>query len=521
MRLRSAPPKVSKPAGAMSVLAILATGSEPDDVTPALVESAIEGPVSTWYRQVSRGRISGFRADVTGWLAIPGLTCGSYERAIAAAAEAGYEPSRYDRQLVYMPATGCGPISGSAILGESALGVYGRGSLVGGTTIHELGHTFGLAHSNSWTCTVGSAYVALGDNCRHTEYGGLQDVMGAATANGENGSFGALGLDRLGWLKGQVVDSPRGGGTFTIRPIEAGAGLQAVRLRDEGRTYWLYYRQPIGVDSFLASTPGATAGISAEFDASTVGQLGSEVVDLTPDGNFRDVTLKPGSTWTTPSGAYRVRVVSVGSKSATFAIAAPRCLVRNKRSRHSFQSLQGAAEAAVAGDRLEVAGTCPRSALVKDLTLQGVRSKGYGPPVLVGTRGLLVESGVRAAINDLTISGGASEQGGGIANWGTLTLNRVAITGNLGAFGGGIANFGTLTVNASTITRNRSSGGNGGGIFNWGQLTIAGTTISENESGGPGGGVYNVESAEEPSTLNLLAGNSIAGNAPDDVTWGP
>ena len=100
--------------------------------------------------------------------------------------------------------------------------------------------------------------------------------------------------------------------------------------------------------------------------------------------------------------------------------------------------------------------------------------------------------------------------GGGIYNYGTMTVADSTISGNTAItdLGGGIYNHsGTMTVTDSTISGNKatSSGARGGGIYNYGTMTVTGSTISGNTSGGYGGGIYN----NNPATL---AGTIVAGN---------
>ena len=96
--------------------------------------------------------------------------------------------------------------------------------------------------------------------------------------------------------------------------------------------------------------------------------------------------------------------------------------------------------------------------------------------------------------------GGASG-GGGIANYGTLTVKNSTVSGNSytgGIGGGGIYNKGELTIIDSTVTSNLAE--DGGGIFNeYGHtLTVTGSTFSNNgaESSstlrGEGGAIANV-----------------------------
>ncbi len=161
-----------------------------------------------------------------------------------------------------------------------------------------------------------------------------------------------------------------------------------------------------------------------------------------------------------------------------------------------------------------------------------------------------VDGGVTAVLNDLVITNGSDyiggDQGGGVVNYGSLTMNRCTVAGNQANSsdgGGGICNeTGTLTVNNCTFTGNQANnsffggggicaGGDGdGGIVNvnnctftgnqaeyGGAISLAGgtvninnSTISGNQSGGGGGvDIY-------AGLLNLT--NSIAcANSPNNI----
>jgi CSLREA domain-containing protein len=110
------------------------------------------------------------------------------------------------------------------------------------------------------------------------------------------------------------------------------------------------------------------------------------------------------------------------------------------------------------------------------------------------TRVLRVDEGYTVRISDLTVRNGFGQDGGAIANQGSLTLERVVVSDSqsISGRGGGIENLGTLTVLDSTITRNAmGGGGSGGGIHSSGALTVMSSTISFNSvtRGGGGGGV--------------------------------
>ncbi len=143
------------------------------------------------------------------------------------------------------------------------------------------------------------------------------------------------------------------------------------------------------------------------------------------------------------------------------------------------------------------------------------------------------------AISDVTIMGGSEfldgGNGGGITNFGTLTLTSVTVTGNNGGNdAGGILNEGgTLKLTNSTVTGNRAfdvggignrengsvtlinsavdanNGSRVGGIRNLGTLTLDNTTVSGNIGGpGPGGIVV------DAGTLALTNGSSVCNNTP-------
>jgi predicted outer membrane repeat protein len=107
-------------------------------------------------------------------------------------------------------------------------------------------------------------------------------------------------------------------------------------------------------------------------------------------------------------------------------------------------------------------------------------------------------------INNVTIRFGRTpslpaHDGGGIRNYGALTLNNSTVSYNTAPAdsgrGGGIysRSIGTLTLNDSTVSHN-SAGGDGGGIYNAGvgaALALDDSVVSNNTAEGDGGGIYN------------------------------
>ena len=117
----------------------------------------------------------------------------------------------------------------------------------------------------------------------------------------------------------------------------------------------------------------------------------------------------------------------------------------------------------------------------------------------------LLNANANLTLNDLTITGGDSIQGGGVQNLGGIvTITDSTITGNNATSdGGGIYNtlgflnaIGRITISNSTISNNTAA--NGGGIRDnsWAGdsstvLTITETTITGNTASNEGAGLYN------------------------------
>ncbi len=144
-----------------------------------------------------------------------------------------------------------------------------------------------------------------------------------------------------------------------------------------------------------------------------------------------------------------------------------------------------------------------------------------------------------------TGGGGALGLGGGIFGFGgSLTVTDSTISGNTAsavggdqAWGGGITGYGgTLTVINSTVSGNTVSAqgqGIGGGIYNFGPLTLTGSTLSLNTADNTGGGLYDATtSGSNPMSNTIVTGNTapalsdgypsgaLANNGGNQVTTG-
>ena len=171
------------------------------------------------------------------------------------------------------------------------------------------------------------------------------------------------------------------------------------------------------------------------------------------------------------------------------------------------------------------------TATISGMTIQHGNSAGAGGGIenfgtlsvtnssLSGNRAISGGGGI-ATQGSLTVTGSTfsgnsvqSGSGGGIAvSGGTATITNSTFSGNTALSGGGIANqFATLTMTDSTFSSNNATQGAGIENDNAGTLNVTNSTFSGNAAIGIGGGMYNF------GTLNVtnctLSGNSATGGA--------
>jgi energy-coupling factor transporter ATP-binding protein EcfA2 len=134
----------------------------------------------------------------------------------------------------------------------------------------------------------------------------------------------------------------------------------------------------------------------------------------------------------------------------------------------------------------------------------------YNEGTLTVTNSIISDNKTTGTVNNIGVVINHAV-GGGILNTGTLDVINTIISGNTVriGYGGGIANFGRLTLNDnSTVSHNTtigssndgSDGGSGGGIANSGTLTLNNSSVSHNTASYSSGGIS--QDARAPLTLN-------------------
>ncbi len=109
---------------------------------------------------------------------------------------------------------------------------------------------------------------------------------------------------------------------------------------------------------------------------------------------------------------------------------------------------------------------------------------------------VVIYADVTAVLERFTIKNGS---GGGVANYGTLTLSHSTIRDNVAEIGGGgLYNQGTAILNDSAVIANSTTatptmGMGGGGIYNTtAKLTLNNCTVSGNTTAARGGGILSL-----------------------------
>ena len=104
---------------------------------------------------------------------------------------------------------------------------------------HELGHTFGLGHSNFLRCDNGANDGPWGSNCKGVEYGGTIDVMGNVDTTSPLSTYHQW---RMGLMKDSQVKQVWQTETVNLAPSNFANGTKAIFVRDGKSAYWIEYR---------------------------------------------------------------------------------------------------------------------------------------------------------------------------------------------------------------------------------------------------------------------------------------
>jgi len=222
---------------------------------------ATDRSVANYFNEVSWGQIQ-VSGQAFGWytIAATNQSCdpGTWSaQADQAAQAAGVDLSSFDVKTYVFPGVSLCGWGGLAQMPGNEDWINGSPTV--GLMAHELGHTFGLNHAVSESCTLANGdRVAFGPNCTTSEYGDAYDVMGNAGGANHISEWHRAMLGLTSDIQTVSAD-----GTYSLSPVEGQSGSpHALRIaRGDGTSFDLEYRQPYGnFDAFPAGS-AAVSGV--------------------------------------------------------------------------------------------------------------------------------------------------------------------------------------------------------------------------------------------------------------------
>lgn len=202
----------------------------------------------------------------------------------------------------------------------------------------------------------------------------------------------------------------------------------------------------------------------------------------------------------------------------------------------AFTSIQAAIdnEGTSAGDVITITDPIHTEAGIsvhKHVTIQGLGGdrtvvQAHTVATEASDRVFLIPEGARVTLKGMGIRHGHPttypQSGGGIANFGSLTLEKCIVGDNSANDGGGIFNQGTMMITNCAVHGNLGDKqappgyecGSGGGIKNGFRrtLTMDNSTISSNQALGKGGGIFVACEGTAVLTNCTISGNEAVGN---------
>ena len=143
---------------------------------------------------------------------------------------------------------------------------------------HELGHTFGLGHSNFLRCDNAANDGAWSDTCKAVEYGGTIDVMGNIDTSSPLNTYHQW---RMGYLDDSQIKQVWQSEVVNLAPSDFANGIRAIYIRDGKAAYWVEYRRKLdgvgykpGLAIYRLDRPPISSIVSPNPEDAAASELG-------------------------------------------------------------------------------------------------------------------------------------------------------------------------------------------------------------------------------------------------------
>ncbi len=144
---------------------------------------------------------------------------------------------------------------------------------------HELGHTFGLGHSNFLRCDNAAYDGAWGETCKGVEYGGTIDVMGNVDTSSPLNTYHQW---RMGLIDDSQIKQVWQSENITLAPSDFANGVKVIFIRDGKSAYWIEYRRKTdgagykpGLAIYRLDPPPISAVVSVNPEDAEAAEFGS------------------------------------------------------------------------------------------------------------------------------------------------------------------------------------------------------------------------------------------------------
>jgi hypothetical protein len=144
---------------------------------------------------------------------------------------------------------------------------------------HELGHNFGLGHSNFLRCDNAAYDGPWGETCKGVEYGGTIDVMGNVDTTSPLNTYHQW---RMGYIDDSQIKQVWQSEIVNLAPSDFANGTKAIFIRDGRAAYWIEYRRKTdgvgykpGLAIYRLDPPPISAVVSINPEDAEAAEFGS------------------------------------------------------------------------------------------------------------------------------------------------------------------------------------------------------------------------------------------------------